>query len=231
MNANRSHAQIGQMSESALTVAFLTLSGGLQDAYSYCIRGKVFANAQTGNIVLMSQRLFEGDWLGGLQYLIPLASFACGVFVAEQIRARCQQYSRLHWRQIVLLLEIVLLLISGFLSNQIDFLANALVSFSCAMQVQAFRKINGHSLASTMCIGNLRSGVEAFSAYIRTKNNALLESVFHYFAVILLFAFGAGIGSVLTSLWGIRTIWVSCVLLFVSFAVMFIKEEKVIVPK
>lgn len=47
-----------QMSESLLTAGFLSLSGGLQDAYTYISRGKVFANAQTGNIVLLSQHLF-----------------------------------------------------------------------------------------------------------------------------------------------------------------------------
>ena len=53
------------MSESWPTVALLTFSGGLQDAYSYCVRGKVFANAQTGNIVLMSQCFLpETGWAG-----------------------------------------------------------------------------------------------------------------------------------------------------------------------
>ena len=44
----------GQMSESFLTAVFLSLSGGQQDAYTNLFRGKVFANAQTGNIVLRS---------------------------------------------------------------------------------------------------------------------------------------------------------------------------------
>lgn len=49
----------GQMSESMLTAAFIILSGGLQDAYTYLCRGKVFANAQTGNIVLLSAALLR----------------------------------------------------------------------------------------------------------------------------------------------------------------------------
>ena len=57
----RSALRHGQMSEAFSTMVFLTLSGGLQDAYTYCVRGQVFANAQTGNIVLMSQRAFAGD--------------------------------------------------------------------------------------------------------------------------------------------------------------------------
>ena len=77
----RSALRHGQMSEAFSTMVFLTLSGGLQDAYTYCVRGQVFANAQTGNIVLMSQRAFAGDLAGVLRYLIPLLAFALGVAV------------------------------------------------------------------------------------------------------------------------------------------------------
>ena len=44
-----------QTSESFRLSAILSFSGGLQDAYTYNVRGNVFANAQTGNVVLMSQ--------------------------------------------------------------------------------------------------------------------------------------------------------------------------------
>ena len=50
------------MSEAFCTAMFLSVSGGLQDVYTYLYRGKVFANAQTGNIVLCSVKLVEGDW-------------------------------------------------------------------------------------------------------------------------------------------------------------------------
>ena len=35
------------MSESFLIAGILSISGGLQDAYTYMYRGKVFANAQS----------------------------------------------------------------------------------------------------------------------------------------------------------------------------------------
>ena len=41
-----------QISDTFLNAVFIILSGGFQDAYTYFSRGKVFANAQTGNIVL-----------------------------------------------------------------------------------------------------------------------------------------------------------------------------------
>lgn len=42
------------MSESLILNLLLAFSGGFQDAYTYIVRDNVFANAQTGNIVLMS---------------------------------------------------------------------------------------------------------------------------------------------------------------------------------
>ena len=47
-----------QMSEAFLNSAFLALSGGFQDAYTYNARNEVFCNAQTGNVVLMSQHFY-----------------------------------------------------------------------------------------------------------------------------------------------------------------------------
>ena len=209
------------MSESFPTAAFLSISGGLQDAYTYVFRGKVFANAQTGNIVLLSQNICERNWLQSAHYFVPLAAFAIGIIVAEQIRGKYQNVQNIHWRQIVLLLEMILLFLVSFLPQSLDMLANALVSFSCAMQVQTFRKVHGYAFASTMCIGNLRSGMESLCAYSQIRAPGALHKALHYFGIIGLFALGAGLGSRLIALWGMRTIWVSCLLLLVSFGLMF----------
>ena len=187
----------GQMSEAFRTVMFLSASGGLQDAYTYIGRGKVFANAQTGNIVLMSQAAFDGDL------------------------ARV-----LHWRQLVLVVEILLLFGVGFIPNTLDMAANALVSFACAMQVQAFRKVHGYPFASTMCIGNLRSGMESLVVYLHLHDKKVLYKALHYFGVILLFAIGAGLGAQGVAVFGNRTIWFSCALLLVSLCFMFIQDEE-----
>lgn len=215
----------GQMSEAFRTVMFLSASGGLQDAYTYIGRGKVFANAQTGNIVLMSQSLFEGDFSRFAHYFIPVLSFALGVAAAECIRLRWREARRVHWRQLVLLAEIVLLFVVGFFPAAWDMGANALVSFACAMQVQAFRKVHGYPFASTMCIGNLRSGMDSLVAFGHTWDKSLLYKALHYFGVILVFALGAGVGTQCVAVLGAKTIWLSCALLAVSLCFMFIKED------
>ena len=167
------------MSEAFLTAAFLSISGGLQDAYTYLARGNVFANAQTGNIVLLSQHIANGDLASTIHYLIPLSFFALGVAAAEIIHQCYQQAQRIHWRQLVLAIEILLLFAVGFLPDSWNLIANSMVSFSCAMQVQAFRKVNSYAFASTMCIGNLRSGMESLCAYFKTRNKDVLIKSMH----------------------------------------------------
>lgn len=213
------------MSESFLTAVFLSLSGGLQDAYTYLFRGKVFANAQTGNIVLLSANLMDGNWERVLHYLVPLCAFALGVLTAEKMRERFREMRTLHWRQLVVLGEGLLLFLVGFLPQEQNLLANAIVSFACAMQVQAFRKVHGYPFASTMCIGNLRSGMDALVAFGHTHDKNALWKSLHYFAIIFIFALGAGIGTQCVGIFGERTIWLSCALLLVSLCFMFIKED------
>ena len=215
-----------QMSESLLTASFIILSGGLQDAYTYICRGKVFANAQTGNIVLFSAYLFEGNFSRCLHYLVPLLAFMGGIFAAECIHRHYKYMEKVHWRQLIVLAEIVLLFIVGFLPQEVNTFANALVSFVCAMQVQTFRKVRGHAYASTMCIGNMRSGTEALCVYFHTREPEVLQKALTYFGVIGLFAVGAGFGALLTHALAERGIWVSCALLTVSFLFMFIHEKK-----
>ena len=215
----------GQMSEAFCTAMFLSLSGGLQDVYTYLFRGKVFANAQTGNIVLFSAYLFDGAWDQCLRYLVPVLSFMTGIFAAECIHRRFKAMEKVHWRQLILLAEIAVLFAVGFLPQTLNTVANALVSFSCAMQVQAFRKVNGYAFASTMCIGDLRSGVEAFCIWRKSHEPHAKDRMVRYFGIIFLFALGAGLGSKSAAQLGGRAIWLSCCFLLVSFTLMFIREE------
>ena len=207
------------------TGIFLTLSGGFQDAYTYYTRGKVFANAQTGNIILLGHNEMNGDFTDAFRYLAPVLAFAGGIYISEVIRGIYREYGKLHWRQIVVALEILLLFVVGFLPQSMNMAANILVSFVCAMQVEAFRKMKGSAYASTMCIGNLRSATEMLYRYRHTKEKGCLEKCLRYYGVILVFGIGAALGSLMTSLFKERTIWISCGFLFVCFCIMFMKED------
>lgn len=188
-----------QQSESFHVAALLALAGGALDAYTYLCRGGVFANAETGNIVLLGVCLAGGNWRGALRYLAPVASFALGVLAAEQIKGICRDKAgRLHWRHMALGAEIALLLMASFVpTGELDPLVNILVAFVCALQVETFRKVRGNAFASTMCTGNLRSGTESLYQAARDGDRRAAERGACYYGVIACFIAGAALSGAL----------------------------------
>ena len=75
-----------QMSETLRLGIILALSGGFMDAYSYLERGNVFANAQTGNLLLFGVNLAEGNYFAMLSYLLPVLAFTLGILLADTVR-------------------------------------------------------------------------------------------------------------------------------------------------
>ncbi|HIV98026.1 MAG TPA: DUF1275 domain-containing protein [Candidatus Agathobaculum stercoravium] len=219
----------GQMSESMRLGALLAVAGGFFDAYTYLCRGGVFANAQTGNIVLLGLELAEREWLRALAYLAPILAFALGVVVAEVVKrrgkARQAGGAGMHWRQVIVLAEIVLLAVAAFLPQRMDMAVNILISFVCAMQVEAFRKVRGSAFATTMCTGNLRSGTEQLVIWRQTGDANAARKARHYYCIILFFILGAALGAVCTDTLGERALLITCVPLLAVFGMMFIREE------
>lgn len=217
-----------QKSESIEVGILLALTGGILDAYSFLTRGGVFANAQTGNIVLLGVYLAQGQYEKAARYIVPIVAFAVGILIAEAIknRYRRRMNSAFHWRQIVITIEILLLAIVAFLPQEMNTLANVLVSFVCSLQVQTFRKIHRITCATTMCTGNLRSGVEALYLYHQTKDKEYKSKGLGYLGVDLVFLVGAAAGTFAAFQWSEKAVLASCVLLIFAFLVMLIREEE-----
>ena len=200
-------------SQSILVGCLLAASGGLQDAYTYNVRDQVFANAQTGNMVLVGQSLALGQWNVAVEHLIPVLAFAGGVFAAEVVHNRFHSRSlAFHWRQAVVLLEAVILCLVAFLPLRLNLLANG--------QVNSFRLLEGMPYATTMCIGNLRSGMEHLYRWHVTREKAHLHRAKVYCLVILVFVLGASLGGVACRSMGRYTILICCPLLLAAAALM-----------
>lgn len=213
-----------QMSESIRLGALLAVSGGLMDAYSYIQRDHVFANAQTGNILLFGVKLSEGNFSGAMQYFLPVIAFIIGIAAAEFVRMR--ERSFLHWRQVSVITEAAILAVVAFFPLSLNLPANALISFACGIQVESFRKIRGNSAATTMCIGNMRSGTQHLCQFFRDRDREHLMSAALYYGIILCFVFGAVIGNMLINIWHEKAILCSSALLLIVFTCMFVDGEQ-----
>ena len=199
-----------QISESIELGIILALAGGFMDVYSYIGRDHVFANAQTGNILLVGVSISEGNWALAGRYFFPVVSFAVGIMLADLVHERFG--SVIHWRQVTVFFEAVILLGVSFIpGGGYNLLANCLTSFACGMQVESFRKIHGHGIATTMCIGNLRNALQNVDDYIITHRRGFLENGVLYFGVIFTFVFGAVLGNWCIERMGLHAIgWRAC---------------------
>lgn len=215
-----------QMSEGILLGTILAVVGGFLDAYTYLIRGGVFANAQTGNIVLLGVNLAEGKFSEVVHYLVPILAFAFGILIAELIKSKLKNNSIVHWRQIIILIELIFLFACSFIESGVgDAVVNTIVSFVCALQVQSFRVIKGNAVATTMCTGNLRSGTEKMFFALKNKDKQHLKKGVVYYIIIASFVFGAVIGALIVRILDVKAILVACALLLFSFALMFKERE------
>lgn len=213
-----------QVSESIELGIILALSGGFMDAYSYLERGRVFANAQTGNMLLLGVSLSEGNFHLVVRYLFPVLAFAIGIALADVVRIK--GIIRLHWRQISVLFEALILATVSFMPHNMNLLANSLTSLACGIQVESFRKIHGNGIATTMCIGNLRSATQNLCSYFYTKEKGHLEKGLLYYGIIFCFIIGAVIGNAFIKIFHEKAILCCSVMMFLAFILMFIDRER-----
>ena len=187
----------------------LAVVGGFLDTYTYFTRGGVFANAQTGNLVLLGISAARGELYRAGQYLIPVLAFALGVVATEGLRARRGAGD---WQRTVLLLEAAILTVVGLLPPAFpDFAVNVTVSFLCSMQVNSFRLLEGMPYATTMCTGNLRSCAYHLGQRLFAGERAGTGRAARYLWVMLAFFAGAALGVPATQWAGGRAVWL-CVL-------------------
>ena len=212
--------------ESFTVGGLLAIVGGYLDSYTYVIRGGVFSNAQTGNIILCAINLSEGSFNRAIYYSIPVISFIIGILLSEYAKKKFISGGIFHWRHIMIIVEMIILSTVAFLpKGDWDFMANILVSLTCAIQVETFRTLYGNPYATTMCTGNLRSGTEKLFFFIINRNNHEKKSFIQYYSIILFFVVGVIIGNVLTKVHHEMAILYTVGILFIVFLLLLLEER------
>jgi uncharacterized membrane protein YoaK (UPF0700 family) len=179
--------------------SLFAIVGGFLDAYSYLARGNVFANAQTGNVVLFGVRAAAGNWTSAWETLPPIFAYMCGVLVARLLRVRPQKHT---FRatlicQALELLVLLVLLVFGKLVP--DLCAVPVIAFSAALQNTSLSNIGPWQFNSAMTTSNLRNAVSGWVQLAmgdtdpKLRGKAIVGSV-----ISLCFAAGALLGGVCT---------------------------------
>lgn len=202
----------------------LAVVGGFLDAYTYLLEGRVFANAQTGNIVLLCILSAEGDWLEAVYYLIPISAYLMGILVTEFIHKYYKAIRPGLWRKRMLMIEIIFLAFIALIAPYcIPSVVNVAISFISAMQACTFKNLMGESYVTMTCTGNLRSAARHLFRYLVDKNQEAGQMSRRYFAIIGAFCIGAMLGTLLVKSLSYWSILCCCAILSI---VLFILTQK-----
>ena len=209
---------INQKSDSLLIGIILFFIGGFQNGYTYFLRGGVFANLQTGNMIFLAHTLVYEHGEHFWHYLIPLVAFGLGIFLAT--RHRLIHHGKYHWRSHILMVEVLLILVCGALPTTWNDLANALVSLNAALTVSAFQHFNGYPMASTMMIGNFKAIMTHLGAYSIDHGLNHLHIIQTIGLLMLVFLVGALCAVALVQPLSIHGIWLLIPLLVIAISIM-----------
>jgi uncharacterized membrane protein YoaK (UPF0700 family) len=197
----------------------LGAAGGFLDAFTWVGHGGVFANAQSGNVVLLGVSLATAQWSQALRHIPPIMAFLAGVFTEHLLRTR-EARRGLH-RSVLFSLgvEIALLLIVSVLPRGFPDLPIVLgIAFVAALQNSGFTKVEGLAYNSVMTTGNLRRTAETFLAGLTPPGDPdALRQAAIFASICMAFAIGAGCGTFVTIRLGNAAVIVPAAVLALAF--------------
>ena len=205
----------------------LSMVGGFLDAYSYLLKGKVFANAQTGNVVLFFISAANRELHKSLKYILPIATFALGIFISEFFKNK--HYVKNYTRMVtVLIFEVLTIAAIGLTGTYFGYdVINSVISFIAALQVANFDKVDGNPIATTMITGNLKSSMINLAKYRTLKDTKYLHSFFKYLLIIASFGIGVAVGFITIQCYAEKSILLCEIFIIIAF-IMLQREEKLV---
>jgi uncharacterized membrane protein YoaK (UPF0700 family) len=180
--------------------AMMAAAGGFLDAFTYIGHGHVFANAMTGNVVLLGVALGVGDFGQAEHHLVPILAFIAGVVFARVLHLPPIERQIASPHLACMIVETAFLLGVGWLPQTFpDDILTLGIAFIGSIQLATFATVRGAAYASTFTTGNLRKFAESAFALALNPNNADARVLTAAFAALCLaFFIGAGIGSLCT---------------------------------
>lgn len=202
----------------------LTAVAGFWGAYTYLLRGNVFCNAQTGNVVLMAMALGSAKWAEALYYLIPLSAYILGAFVSELMPNPVKHHLPVRWDTLLIAIEILAIFLLGLLPESAPVqIAQVGINFIASMQYNTFRQAEGIPVATTFATNHIRQigvGLAKELRHRRTEDKSHRPKLARHAEMLFFFASGAVVGTVFCHLLVGRAIWITALPMAVIFGTL-----------
>jgi uncharacterized membrane protein YoaK (UPF0700 family) len=202
----------------------LIFVAGFWGAYTYLLRGNVFCNAQTGNVVLMGLALGSAKWGTALYYLVPISAYILGAFVSELAPNPLKHRFYIRWDTALMLIEMAAVLGLGFLPESApEQISQVVINFIASMQYNTFRQAEGIPVATTFATNHIRQigiGLAKELRHRHTGDKTHRRKLAKHSRMLFFFAMGATVGTVFCHLFVGKAIWVTILPLCVIFVTL-----------
>ena len=200
------------VSEHYIIFALLMMSAGIVGAYTFNLRGGVFCNAQTANIVLMAIEFGKGEWMQGLYFLIPFGAYILGAIIAELLNLSLKDIGIFKWTTYFIAIEMVTILVIGFLPLTLpDQIVQVMINFIASMQFTSFKRAEGIPMATTFCTNHIRQVGIAIATAVHERKLAPLKRGLRHFLMIASFFVGGLTLTLLAKPLEEKSIWLSLI--------------------
>lgn len=196
--------------EQKSTYWLLIMAAGMMGAYTFNLRGGVFCNAQTANIVMMSIAFGKGRLGEGVYYLIPIFAYMLGAFVSEILPSPLKKLGHVRWDTCLIGIEIAVLFGIGFIPLQMPHqIVQILVNFIASMQYNTFRQAEGIPMATTFCTNQLRQVGVGLAKAVRKHDREGLHRGLFFLGMLGCFFAGGVLSTAACSFFGAKAIWLN----------------------
>jgi len=193
----------------------LIVVAGFFGAYTYLLRGNVFCNAQTGNVVLMGMALGAKKWSKALYYLIPISAYLMGAFVSELLPNPIKHCLTIRWDTLLIAIEMIVVLGLGFMPESAPVqISQVAINFIASMQYNTFRQAEGVPMATTFATNHIRQigvGLAKEVKHWHTKNKSHREMLLQHSEMLIFFLIGSVVGTVLCNFFVGKAIWATLI--------------------
>lgn len=191
----------------------LIVIAGFWGAYTYLVRGHVFCNAQTANLLYMGLALGDRRWSDALYYLIPMAAYILGAFISELFPNPVKHHSPIRWDTLLIIIDMVAMFLIGLipLSAPVQ-IAQVAINFLASMQYNTFRQAEGITMATTFCTNHIRQIGVGLAKELRHRQSGDTSHRLRFrrhTLMVLAFLTGVVVGVFCCALLAEKAIWVT----------------------
>ncbi|MEI3607505.1 YoaK family protein [Pseudogracilibacillus sp. SE30717A] len=183
-----------KLAKSILTIFSIFLMGFI-DAFTYLEYNEVFVSAQTGNIVVMSTKLFSAEWKAAAGHLSVLGGFMAGAFFGEAIIEKVKKIDFSQFGIFLLIQEVFLFILALVQLHIPGSLMVFLLGILAGYELSVFRKIGTTTINNGIMTGNTKNMMNRLYDVVFDKDKKARIDFRNLFLGLIIFMVGVGAGS------------------------------------